>query len=259
MVKPTKRIAAGAGAVALAAGAMLAMAPQAYAGEIKAKVSCQVPVVGPKSGDQTIKVEVNPATAAAGSEVTLSISLGPSPATSPLDLKGVKLTPSIEFKIGTATATATGPTTTIDVAANAPITPAPYSAKLKIPAGLTGTVDLIPVKMNNDTDVPGFGKQPTPCTITGATKVASITISGGATTGTTTGTNTTGTNTTTTSTSTTGGAATSTSSTGGDLAKTGPMDDALSLGLVGGTVGLLGVGAVLIATRKVRASRGNTA
>ncbi|WP_436777238.1 hypothetical protein [Yinghuangia sp. YIM S09857] len=31
------------------------------------------------------------------------------------------------------------------------------------------------------------------------------------------------------------------------------------MGLVGGTVGLLGIGAVLVATRKVRASRNTTA
>ncbi|GAA4964225.1 hypothetical protein GCM10023205_30350 [Yinghuangia aomiensis] len=262
MAKPLTRAASGIGAVALATGAFLAMAPQAYAGQISANVTCDVPMVGKKTAQQTIKVDA-PATGAAGADVTVTVTLGPSPATSPVPLSNIDATPSIDFKVGSSTVTVTGAPVKVNFEANKPITSPPYTGKFKIPAGATGKIDLIPVKMATVADVSGQ-KLTTPCTVEGATSVASITIGGSSSTTTSGGSSTTtsgGSSTTSSggSTSTSGGttaaAGSSTTTTGDSLPKTGPLDDALSMGLVGGTVGLLGIGAVLVATRKVRNSR----
>lgn len=257
MAKPLTRAASGIGAVALATGAFLAMAPQAYAGEINAKVTCDVPMVGSKSAQQSIKVDA-PASAAAGTEISVTVTLGPSPATSPVAMQNVKATPSIDFKIGSSTVTVTGGVSTVNFEAGKPIQAPPYTGKLKIPAGATGSIDLIPVKMSTLADVSGVGKLTTPCTVEGGGSVAKITISGSGSSTTTSGgssTTTSGGSSTTSSGGTSAAAGSSTTTTGDSLPKTGPLDDALSMGLVGGTVGLLGIGAVLVATRKVRNSR----
>ncbi|UGQ09496.1 hypothetical protein LO772_21425 [Yinghuangia sp. ASG 101] len=294
MVKPTKRIAGGLLASAFAVGSALAFAPSAYAGEVTANVKCSLPAgAGEAEGMQKITVEA-PSSAAAGAEVDVKVTLGESPAKSPLALDGVELTPSIDFKVGNDTVTVTGTASTINVKANESITAPPFNGKFKVPAGASGSIDLIPVKLGNAVNVPGIGALTADCTVNGAGKVASISVSGGGTTGSSTGSSTSGTTGGTTSGttgsttsgttgSTTSGTTGSTSSggsgtssgttgtsgsgsstgssgatTGGSLPKTGPLDDAVSMGLVGGTVGLLGIGAVLVATRKVR-SRNNTA
>lgn len=290
MVKPTKRIAGGLVASAFAVGSALAFAPSAYAGEVTANVKCSLPAgAGEAEGMQKITVEA-PASAAAGAEVEVKVTLGQSPAKSPVALDGVQLTPSIDFKVGNDTVTVTGQASKINVKANESITAPPFTGKLKVPAGATGAVDLIPTKLGNAVEVPGIGALTADCTVSGAGKVATITVSGGGTTGSstsgTTGSTTSGTTGSTTSGttgSTTSGTTGSTSSgssgtssgtsgsgtssgtsgtsgatTSGSLPKTGPMDDAVSMGILGGTVGLLGIGAVLVATRKVRA-RNNTA
>lgn len=294
MVKPTKRIAGGLLASALAVGTALAFAPSAYAGEVTADVTCNLPGgLGESKGQQKITVEA-PASAAAGAEVEVKVTLGQSPAKSPIPMDGIKLTPSIDFKVGNDTVTVTGATSTISVKANESITAPPFSGKFKVPAGASGTIDLIPTKLGNAVDVPSLGQLTADCTVDGAGKVASIAVSGGGTTGSgTTGSGTTGSSssgttgssssgttgssssgtTGTTGSSSSGSSGTSSGTTGttgsgttgstgsttsGSLPKTGPLDDAVSMGVLGGTVGLLGIGAVLVATRKVR-SRNNTA
>lgn len=292
MVKPTKRIAGGMLASAVMVGSALAFAPSAYAGEVTAEAVCALPEpLGETKGMQKITVEA-PASAAAGAEIDVKVTLGESPAKSPIAMPNVKLTPSIDFKVGSSTVTVKGQAVTMDVAANASITAPPFTGKFKVPAGATGSIDLIPVKLGNAVTVTGLGDITADCTINGAGKVATITISGGGTTGSTTsgttGSTTSGTTgsstsgTTGSTTSGTTGSSTSSgstgsgtsgssssgtssgssgstgSSTGGSLPKTGPLDDAVSMGILGGTVGLLGIGAVLVATRKVR-SRNNAA
>ncbi|MCF2532651.1 hypothetical protein [Yinghuangia soli] len=265
MGKSIKRSAGAFASLAVASGAVLAMAPQASAGTITPTLKCVVPALGEANGPQSIQVDVTPASAAAGAKVKVKVTTGNSPIKAPIDVGPSKVTPSITFKLSSGgTATVTGAEQTIDVKKDVPQKLAPFEGDLTIPAGASGKVDLTPEKMVTKTS---FGD--TVCTITGGGGVvASVTVSGGATT--TTGANTAGTTSQTSSgttsqtssgtTSQTSAGTTSQSTagtTGSSLPKTGPLDDALSMGLVGGTVGLLGIGAVLIATRKVRASRNN--
>lgn len=238
MVKPLNRVAGGLGAVALATGAILTMAPQAYAGKISPTVECTIPVLNTKfNGTQEITVDA-PASGAAGSKVKIKVTLGTSPIKSPQSIGETQVTPAITFKLSTggeATVTANAQQK-INVQKDAPQNIAPYEGDLTIPASASGKLDLTPTTMVTKTQ---FGD--TPCPIkSGGAVVASINVTAAASGG--------GAAASTTTTSTT-------STTGDSLPKTGPLDDALSMGLVGGTVGLLGIGAVLVATRKVRNSR----
>lgn len=283
MGKSSKRGAGALAALAVASGAVMAFAPQAAAGTLNTQVSCDVPVVGKQDGPQSITVDVTPASAAAGSKVKVKVTTGEAPIKSPLDVGKVKVTPTITFKLSNNTeATVTGPQQEVDIKKDTPQKLAPYEGDLTIPANASGKLDLTPTKMVTKTP---YGDNV--CTVTsGGGVVASVTISGGGTTGSgttgsgttgsgttgsgttgsgttgsgttgsgTTGSGTTGSGTTGTTGSGTTGSGTTGSTTGSSLPKTGPLDDALSMGLVGGTVGLLGIGAVLVATRKVRNSR----
>ncbi|WTW95219.1 hypothetical protein OG216_18365 [Streptomycetaceae bacterium NBC_01309] len=259
------RAAGSIAAAALATGATLMFAPTAHAGTTSGQANCPVPaniqsIMGGKTnltGPQSYTVS-GPATGAAGADVELDVDLGASPAEVPLDVPGAKLTPTVEFKTtgaSTAPISAKAAQITMDLKKGGIDLPA-FKLKIKIPAGATaGKLDLTPTKLTLDVDAMGF-KLPMVCTATGTSVVHSITVTAAGTTGGTTSTS--SSSSSSTSTGSTGSTGTTSSSTG-SLPKTGPLDDALSMGLVGGTVGLLGIGAVLVATRKVRASRNTTA
>lgn len=276
MVKLMGRAAGTIAATALATGATLMFAPTAHAGTSSGQATCPVPEsIQPALGNKTelkgpqAYTVTGPATAAPGSDVELKVDLGPSPAEVPLDVPGAKLTPTVTFKAsGASTAAVSGKAETINMdLKKGGIDLPPFTVKIKVPTG-SGKLDLAPDKLSLDINAMGVPLTMV-CTTAGAGVVHSITLSGGSTGGTTSGTTsgttggTTGGTTSTTSsgssTSSSGAAASSSGSSTGSLPKTGPLDDALSMGLVGGTVGLLGIGAVLVATRKVRASRNTTA
>lgn len=251
MVKLIGRAPGGIAAAALAAGAVLAFAPGAYAGTTTGDASCAIPenvrsFMGNKAtvtGKQPYTV-TGPESGAAGSEIELNVDLGASPATSPMAVPA-KMTPTVDFKASgasTATVSGTAAVFSMNLPASGGIDLPAFKVKVKIPADAkAGKLDLTPAKLTLNVDA---GLQLSiPCTMTNAGVVYSVNVTAAGSASTTTS----------TSTSTSGGAAAST--TGDSLPKTGPLDDALSMGLVGGTVGLLGVGAVLVATRKVRNSR----
>ncbi|WP_436777237.1 hypothetical protein [Yinghuangia sp. YIM S09857] len=272
MVKLMGRAAGTIAAAALATGATLMFAPTAHAGTSSGQATCPVPkeIQGAMNNQTELKgpqayTVTGPATAAPGSDVELNVDLGPSPAEVPLDVSGAKLTPTVQFKASgasTAPISAKASTIEMDLKKGGIDLPA-FKVKVKVPSG-SGKLDLAPDKLTLDINAMGVTLQMV-CTTTGAGVVHSITLSGGSTGGTTSGTTSTTGGTTSTSSgssSTSSGGAAASSSSGsstGSLPKTGPLDDALSMGLVGGTVGLLGIGAVLVATRKVRASRNTTA
>ncbi|MYW03648.1 hypothetical protein [Streptomyces sp. SID3343] len=310
MVRPNKRVAGGLAAFAVAAGSVLASAPQAQAAVAKTQVSCEIPEdyrkymgnVPVVSGAMDFSVS-GPATAKAGEAITLTVDPGPSPAQGPpMDIT-VKATSTMEFSTnagGKVTAKGAPGDLTL-TKAGGPIDIKPFTISVTVPQAATGKFELQPTLLGLLIDVTTLGlKIDVPCkatktavaysatipgaattTTTGNTTSGSTTTTGKTTSGTTAGSTTTtgkttsgttaGSTTTTgkTTSGTTAGSTTTTGKTtsgtttsgtttttsGGTLPKTGPLDDALSMGLLGGTVGLLGIGGVLLATRRARASR----
>ncbi|MFE3199057.1 hypothetical protein [Embleya sp. NPDC059237] len=277
MGRPIKRTAGGLAALAVMAGAMMSFAPQAGAGTSNTKLKCDFqsdPTVKttmgskPDTGDQAFTV-TGPASAAAGEQIRLNIDPGVSPAASPLATT-VKVTPTVTFTAkytgGSATLTAVGATLDLPLVADAGIDVPSFAANVKLPAGASGKVDLLPKGFALKIQVP----EPTPltlnvpCTVTDADPkpAYSVTLPAASTTGgssTNSGSSSSGSSSSSSSssssTSSTGTTTSGTTAGNDSLAKTGPLDDALSMGLLGGTVGLLGIGGVLLATRRVRSSR----
>ncbi len=184
----TRRRMAGpavAGALAVAGFGLVALAPAAHAGTVNATIHCTPPIVAPIDGPQDITVELTPATVPAGGLVHAQVTLGTNPATSPIPLTNIPMTPSITLAMhGAATGqvTVTGATTPINVGAGQPISIAPYSGDFTVPPGVTGTIDFTVVGTNTQTDLSsmGFGIQNTPCSLTagGDVTVASVTVEG---------------------------------------------------------------------------------
>lgn len=177
-----RRIAAGLGAGAIAASGLLALAPAASAGTITPTVDCFVEALNKHfEGPQSIELTATPNPADPGGSVTANVKLGASPATSPVALTGVEITPTIEFTLGggaSGTVSVTGATTTMDVAQNAPITPPPYSGTFTIPATASGEVTLTPTKLVTKVFIPAYNlTQITPCTIvSGGGVVETVTV-----------------------------------------------------------------------------------
>ncbi|MDI2132287.1 hypothetical protein QI554_39785 [Yinghuangia seranimata] len=136
--------------------------------------TCDVPVIGKKTGPQTIKVDFDKTTGPGGVTVTATVDLGPPPITSPMAFKGAKAQSTLTLSMsGAATGTVSlaGPEVTLDIAADVPIDPAPYTATFTIPAAAVGDIQFTPTGTANVTDLPGLGKQTAPCTYAGANGV----------------------------------------------------------------------------------------
>jgi hypothetical protein len=277
MVRPNKRVAGGLAVFAVAAGGVLAYAPQAQAAVAKTEVSCEIPkdyqsYMGGKpvvSGAMDFTV-TGPTSVKAGQAITLTVDPGPSPAQGPQMDITVKATSTMEFSTSAGgKVSAKGAAGDLQLTkAGGPIDIKPFTISVTVPTAATGKFELSPTLLGLNIDVTSVGlKIDVPCkttktavaysaTIPAATtgNTTNTTTTGKTTSGTTTGKTTSGT-TAGTSGTTTAGTSTTTTTSGGTLPKTGPLDDALSMGLLGGTVGLLGIGGVLLATRRARASR----
>lgn len=185
MRKAKKRTAALLGAVTIAGTAGLtALAPAAYAGTVTVNANCNVPIVGVKEGPQDITVDFDIAEGSAGATVTATVDLGPPPITSPIAVNGAKSKSVLHLTMSGA---ATGqidlasPEVTLDIPANVPIDPAPFTTTFTIPAtAADGAITFVPTSMDSSTTVPGFGEQIAPCTYTpqagGDGAVASFTV-----------------------------------------------------------------------------------
>ncbi|MET9222559.1 hypothetical protein ABZX65_27900 [Streptomyces sp. NPDC003300] len=170
-------------ALALAAACTLA-APAAHADTVTPTVHCVLPAgQGENTGPQSVSVTLTPATVAPGGKVHAEVTLGPSPATSPLALSAVPTTPSIYFTMSggaTGTVSVTGPTVPVDIpAAPAPIVIPPYGGDFFVPSDASGPVTFTPLKMNTQTVVLGSTFQ-TPCDIvSGSGGIGTVTVQGG--------------------------------------------------------------------------------
>ncbi|WP_436788351.1 WxL domain-containing protein [Yinghuangia sp. YIM S10712] len=183
-----RRVAASAvaGALAAAGVGLVALAPAAHAGTVNATVRCTPPIVAPSEGPQEITVELTPATVTSGGLVHARVTTGPSPATSPIALTNIPMTPSITLAMrGAATGqvTVTGATTNINVPAQQPIQAPPYEGDFTVPPGVTGVIEFTVVSMVTQTDLSsmGLGIQSTPCAVTagGDVSIGSVTVEGG--------------------------------------------------------------------------------
>ncbi|MGR6997965.1 hypothetical protein ACU686_07440 [Yinghuangia aomiensis] len=99
MFESRKKVSAGLGAVVIAGSAgLVAVAPAATAATATYQVHCALPAGQPPvDGSQSVTVDLSPASSAPGGSIEATVTLGPSPATSPVPLTGVDMTPSITF------------------------------------------------------------------------------------------------------------------------------------------------------------------
>lgn len=181
MMRVSKRTAALLGAVTMAGTAGLtALAPSAVAGTVTVQAACKVPIVGDQNGPQEIKVDFTPVEGPAGTTVTATVDLGPPPIKSPIAVSNAKAQSTLQLTMsGAATGTIdlAGPEVTLDIPANVPINPAPFTKTFTIPAGASaGDIAFTPKGTINNTDIPGFGKQVANCTFTGGGTVASFKV-----------------------------------------------------------------------------------
>jgi hypothetical protein len=164
-------------------GAATVLAPAAYAGPtISPTVHCSLPAgQGTADGVQTMKVDFSPAVVAPGGTVSATVTLGPSPATSPISTD-VPTRPTIDLAMSggaTGTVTVSGTTVTIPVVANQPIQTPVYTGTFNIPTTAAGPITFTPVRTLTYTKVFGSNYE-TPCDITsGGGSVGVVTATGG--------------------------------------------------------------------------------
>ncbi|MFI6288884.1 peptidase [Streptomyces sp. NPDC051018] len=224
-------------AAAVAGPVVLIAAPAAQATVVDVNYQCQTPI-GPKSAVSPIDIKA--VRSGSGYKLTMSFQKGVS--SSPVALGKNSMTPSAKIKLGGAesgSVSVTGPPNTEQIPANSPIkindlsgtyTPS-KSGKVTFTAGvltikaLGTTTTCTPSnnpKPSLELDVTGSG---------GSGGSGSNGASGG-------------------SSGDTGGSGGGSSSGGGELPKTGPLDSAVALGTLGGTVLLTGTAGVLWLTRR---------
>lgn len=216
-----KRTAALASAAALAGSVVLLSAPAAHAGVVDVDYRCQTPI-GVKSAVSPI--DIKGVKSGGGYRITMSWQKGVS--SSPVELGKGAMTPSASIRLGGAdsgTLPVSGPANAAAIPANTPI---------KI-SDLTGT--YTPRKTGKVTFTPGtliikaLGTTTT-CTPTNSPEpglTLDVTAAGGS----------------------------SSASSGGQLPQTGPEDNAIALGTLGGTVLLAGAAGTLWLTRRGQPSR----
>ncbi|MEV6053234.1 LPXTG cell wall anchor domain-containing protein [Streptomyces sp. NPDC052107] len=222
-----KRTAALASAAALAGSAVLLSAPAAHADVVDVNYRCQTPI-GVKSAVSPIDIEG--VKSGSGYKITMSWQKGVS--SSPVELGKGAMTPSASIRLGGAdsgTLPVSGPPNSAAIPAN---------TSIKI-SDLTGT--YTPKKTGKVTFTPStliikaLGTTTT-CTPTNSPKpglTLDVTAAGGS------------------SSSSSGDS----SSSGGQLPQTGPEDNAIALGTLGGTVLLAGAAGTLWLTRRGQLSR----
>ncbi len=213
-----KRTALAALAAAVAGSVVLMAAPAAQATVVDVNYDCKTPI-GPKSAVSPI--DIKSVKSGSGYRLTMSFQKGVS--SSPVELGKGAMKPSALIKVGGAgqgTLTVSGPSNETAVPANTPI-------KIN---DLTGT--YTPQKSGKVTFTAGvltikaLGTTTT-CTPTNNPEPSlelDVTAAGGTTQTTPTG--------------------------GGELPRTGPLDSALALGMLGGTVLLSGAAGALWLTRR---------
>ncbi|MFJ6935751.1 peptidase [Streptomyces sp. NPDC101132] len=218
-----KRSAALALAAALAGSAVLMAAPAAHADVVDVKYDCKTPI-GPKSAVSPIDITA----VRNGDSYTLTMSFRKGVSSSPIELGKGAMNPSAVIRVGgaeTGTVAVSGPPNAVAAPANTPIKISDLSGTYtpKKSGTVTFTADVLTIKamMTETTCTPGNSPGPSlRMDVTAA-----------------------------------GGARPQTAEKAATLPRTGPMDSALALGTLGGTVLLSGAAGVLWLTRRGQGSR----
>lgn len=215
-----KRTALAALAAAVSGSVVLMAAPAAHATVVDVNYECKTPI-GPKSAVSPI--DIKSVKSGSGYRLTMSFQKGVS--SSPVELGKGAMNPSALIRlggVGEGTLTVSGPSNAAAVPANTPIKindlTGMYTPKKS--GKVTFTAGVLTIKALGTT---------TTCTPTNNPEPSlelDVTAAGGTTQTTPTG--------------------------GGELPKTGPLDSALALGTLGGTVLLSGAAGVLWLTRRGR-------
>ncbi|MBQ1089492.1 LPXTG cell wall anchor domain-containing protein [Streptomyces sp. B93] len=226
-----KRTAALASVAALAGAAVLSAAPAAHADVVDVDYQCKTPI-GDKSAVSPIDIEGVPS--GSGYKITMSWQKGVS--SSPVELGKGAMNPSATIRLGGAdsgTMAVTGPANQEAIPADTPIKISDLSGTYtpKKSGKVTFTAGVLTIKALGTT---------TTCTPTndpGPSLTLDVEASGGG--------------------GSTGGSQSGTGGTdsGARLPQTGPEDDALALGTLGGTVLLAGTAGALWLTRRDQLTR----
>ncbi|MFF4188005.1 peptidase [Streptomyces sp. NPDC001691] len=216
-------------AAAVAGSVVLITAPAAQASVVDVNYNCQTPI-GAKSAVSPIDIK---AVKSGGSyNVTMSFQKGVS--SSPVALGAGAMSPSAVINLGGAdkgTLSVKGPANSAEIPANSPIKISDLSGTYvpKANGKVTFTAGVLTIKALGTTTTCTPGNSPGPS--------LELDVSGAGGSG-----------------GSTGGGSTGGGSTGGGapaaLPKTGPLDSAVALGTLGGTVVLAGAAGVLWLTRR---------
>ncbi|OPC82664.1 hypothetical protein B4N89_18475 [Embleya scabrispora] len=166
MALSASRPAGAALALVCAVGPVLALAAPAAAEPLTVPVHCVIPLDQPAvDGPQQISLDGPTDPVRPGEKARIKVTLGGSPATSPLPFPGTPLTPSIQLVLSGGASgelTLQGPKMRVDI----PGTPAlivvpPYEGEITVPLDARGDIRIAPGKMVTTTAI--FGDQITTC------------------------------------------------------------------------------------------------
>ncbi|WP_328502845.1 LPXTG cell wall anchor domain-containing protein [Streptomyces sp. NBC_00457] len=225
-----KRTAALASVAALAGSAVLMAAPAARAEVVDVNYQCKTPI-GDKSAVSPI--DIKGVESGSGYKITMSWQKGVS--SSPVELGKGAMNPSATIKLGGAdsgTMNVTGPANQEAIPANTPIKISDLTGTYtpKKTGKVTFTAGVLTIKALGTTTTC------TPSNSPGPSLTLDVTAAAGA------------------SGSTQSGSGSDTGS-GSELPQTGPLDSAIALGTLGGTVLLAGAAGVLWLTRRNQTAR----
>ncbi|THA66104.1 LPXTG cell wall anchor domain-containing protein [Streptomyces sp. A0958] len=216
---PNQKRTALALASGLAGAAVLLAAPAAHATVVDVDYKCKTPI-----GDKAAVSPIDIKSVKSGSGYKLTMSFQKGVSSSPVELGKGAMNPSAVIKVGGADPgqlTVTGPANTAAIPANSPIKISDLSGTYtpKKSGKVTLTAGVLTIKALGTTTTC------TPANNPGPSLTLDVTAAGGGTTRTE-------------------------PSTQDALPKTGPMDSAIALGTLGGTVLLTGAAGVLWLTRR---------
>ncbi|MBZ3908668.1 peptidase [Streptomyces griseiscabiei] len=232
-----KRSAALACLAALAGSAVLMAAPVAHAEVVDVEYNCKTPI-----GDKSAVSPIDIKGVESGDDYKITMSWQKGVSSSPVELGKGAMTPSATIELGGAdsgTLTVTGPANQEAIPANTPIKindlSGTYTPKKTGKVDFTAGVLTIKALGTVTTCTPGNDPGPSltlDVTAAGGTGGGSDSGGSGGTGGTT-----------------------GTGGSGGELPQTGPLDSAVALGTLGGTVLLAGAAGALWVTRRNQAVR----
>ncbi len=250
---PIGRSGALAVAAALAGGTVLLAAPAAHADTVDVDYQCKTPI-GNKGAVSPIDIK----SVASGGSYKLTMSFQKGVSSSPIELGKGAMKPSALIKLGgaeTGTVAVTGPPNDAAIPANTAIKISDLSGTYtpKKSGKVTFTASTLTIKAMGTTTTCTPNNNPKPSLSldvkgsggSGSSGGSSSTGGSGSTGGSTGGSGGTG----------SGGSGGASSTGGGQLPQTGPSDNAVAFGTLGGTVLLAGVAGTLWVTRRQKAVR----